>query len=134
MSSTVTSSRVTKRFCMKTTSSTGSGNWPAGNYCIYRKGSCPSGFSYGYLQWEARDFGDNWYNGDFPDGVCGYEDYQKLWYCCRSDGSYSTYIELPTEEPFLLISNDGHCQYVKGMSYHQQYIEVNSENTDDDSM
>ena len=31
-----------QHFCMKTGNG-GSRNWPRGNYCIFKKGSCPSG-------------------------------------------------------------------------------------------
>ena len=35
-------SSMKQHFCMKT-SSGGSRNWPRGNYCIFKKGACPSG-------------------------------------------------------------------------------------------
>ena len=32
-----------QHFCMKTISNQGDGAWPRGNYCIFKRSSCPSG-------------------------------------------------------------------------------------------
>ena len=42
-----TPTQITQHFCVKTTE-TGGRLWPSGQYCIYRKGTCPGGKVYGF--------------------------------------------------------------------------------------
>lgn len=125
---------VYKHYCMKTSSNTGYGSWPAGNYCVYREGGyCPSGFYEGHIRFESKDnHGDNEWNSPHPDGTWTKSEFT-IEYCCRSDGYAGSAIELPTEHPFVLFRHSSSCQKVLGMSYYNQYFRVDTENTDDDS-
>ncbi|CAL4063139.1 unnamed protein product, partial [Meganyctiphanes norvegica] len=58
-------------FCIKKSSS-GSGNWPKGDYCIYKYGSCPPGFSDGSIYLDDEDSDNaNKKSGSLPDGDYG---------------------------------------------------------------
>ncbi|XP_035672962.1 uncharacterized protein LOC118413543 [Branchiostoma floridae] len=71
------SGNMRQEFCMKTSSEGGSGQWPAGNYCIFKRGACPDGmhafcqrFLEGHITWDDLDvFNDNEISGALPDGV-----------------------------------------------------------------
>ncbi|CAL4155136.1 unnamed protein product, partial [Meganyctiphanes norvegica] len=130
----VEKNRIRKEFCMKVGHADGVGEWPAGNYCIYRYGhQCPIGFTTGLVNWEDRDLHeDNAHEGFLPDG--DYTDrHTEINYCCRDDGSISDEIVLPTKDPFVLIRNTLECQKVAGMTAKLQYIKDDTENMDDDS-
>ena len=78
-------------------------SWPSGTYCIVKfGGSCPSGFEEGYVFWDDEDNNnDDYVSGSVPYSIVGNN--ARLYYCCRSDGSISTPITLPTGTPFYLL-------------------------------
>ncbi|XP_032235096.2 uncharacterized protein LOC5510145 isoform X2 [Nematostella vectensis] len=84
-----------------------------GQYCIYKKGSCPSGFSSGWIRWDDEDVrNSNNYQGTLPDGT--YDRNTLIYFCCRSDGSKTIPIPLPTETPFFLLAQgSASCQQVQ---------------------
>ena len=91
--------------------------WPRGRYCIARKGGfCPSGFRPGNLYWDDEDTrNDNSKYGELPDGFYGTN--TRIYYCCRSDGSVTSPITLPTSHPFVLYRFGTYtCQAVQGMT------------------
>ncbi|CAG2214848.1 unnamed protein product [Mytilus edulis] len=101
-------------YCTKTTSS-GSGSWPSGNYCIARKGgSCPSGFSCtGYIYWDDEDNANansHW-----------------AYFQMESDGSAYSYMNLPTSKPFYLYQYTSTCQRVRGMTVRQESVKMDDE-------
>lgn len=59
--------------------------------------------------------------GELPDGVYG--ENTRWEFCCRSDGSSITPIELPNEEPFILFPIDD-CQEVEGKVLFQKIVLV----------
>ncbi|XP_078595129.1 uncharacterized protein LOC144872644 [Branchiostoma floridae x Branchiostoma japonicum] len=131
-SNTYYGGHMIQKFCMKTSSSQGSGTWPSGRYCIFKKGSCPSGFNSGYVYWDDEDSNnDNTVSGYYPDGV--YNSNTKIYYCCRGDGSIYTSITLPSRRPFYLFrySSSG-CQRVLNMRYTQEYFYWDDENYNND--
>nr|XP_022300141.1 uncharacterized protein LOC111108499 isoform X2 [Crassostrea virginica] len=115
-------------YCSKTSSS-GSGSWPSGNYCIMRYGSsCPSGFSTGDIYWDDEDTDNmNGEGGYLPSGT--YSIGTRINYCCRNDGSYYSSISLPTDKPFYLLRYTSSCQWVSGMSVSEEIIKTDDEDT-----
>ena len=78
--------------------------------------------------WDDEDYrNSNYYTGTLPDGVYGLN--TKIYFCCRSDGSYLTPIALPTSTPFYLYRLGGDCQRVSGMSITGDYIITDDENS-----
>mmetsp|Transcript_42527 Transcript_42527/g.68433 ORF Transcript_42527/g.68433 Transcript_42527/m.68433 type:complete len:226 (+) Transcript_42527:58-735(+) len=115
-------------YCSKTSSS-GSGSWPRGNYCIMRYGSsCPSGFSTGSIYWDDEDSTNMNGNGGYlPSG--SYTSNTRIYYCCRNDGSYYSSISLPTATPFYLMRYTSSCQWVSGMRVTEEVIETDDEDS-----
>ena len=115
-------------YCVKTFSGHSvQGRWPAGCYCIARKGgSCPRGFRSGSVFWDDEDNRNtNSFSGTLPDGV--YNRNTKIYYCCRSDGRTSRAISLPTTTPFILYRYCSSCQRVRGMTVRSLYIRTDDE-------
>ena len=110
-------------------SSSGSTTWPRGQYCIAKKGSCPSGFRTGELYWDDEDSGNiNSKSGVVPDGSYGRN--TRIQYCCRSDGSRSNAIRLPTSNPFILYQHESRgCQSVAGMNSREISIRFDDEDS-----
>ncbi|XP_071173263.1 uncharacterized protein [Mytilus edulis] len=113
-------------YCTKNTYS-GSGSWPKGNYCILKYGSyCPSGFSNGSIYWDDEDSNNaNDKGGVLPSGT--YDRNTRINYCCRSDGSSSTAIRLPTSRPFYLLRFVWGCQRVIGMNVREEFVKTDDE-------
>ena len=111
-------------YCVKTSIGSTSTTWPAGKYCIARKGgSCPTGFSSGSVYWDDEDTQNvNSFSGTLPDG--DYNKNTRIYFCCRSDGSTSTAITLPTTTNFYLYRYGSTCQQVTGMSVYSDYIKT----------
>ncbi|XP_056001796.1 uncharacterized protein LOC130048770 [Ostrea edulis] len=104
------------------------GNWPSGNYCILKRGrTCPDGaFKNGYVFWDDEDSANrNSAGGELPSGRFGTN--TRIDYCCRSDGSYSTAIPLPTFTPFYLLRYTSFCQQVKGMHVREEIVYTDDE-------
>ncbi|CAG2254798.1 unnamed protein product [Mytilus edulis] len=104
--------------------------WPKGTYCILRKGGkCPKGFANGHVHWDDEDSNnENAFGGTLPDGEYGRN--TLIQYCCRTDGSSNTPIELPTSKPFYLVRKSSACQRVKGMNVRGEYIKTDDEDKD----
>nr|AKQ70860.1 nacre apextrin-like protein 1 [Mytilus galloprovincialis] len=116
-------------YCTKTTYS-GYGSWPSGNYCIARYGgSCPLGFTCnGSIYWDDEDDSNansKW--GVLPDGEYGRN--TKIYYCCRSDRSAYSYIDLPAREPFYLYKYTSTCQRVRGMNVTEESVKMDDEDS-----
>jgi len=118
-----------QKFCMKTRTETSKYNlpWPKGQYCIYKKGNCPQGFSYGYIRWDDEDdINKNWVSGQLPNGL--YDWNTKIDYCCRDDGYATNAIYLPTDTPFVLLKSGTHlCQNVYGANKREEFFHWDSE-------
>ncbi|XP_005113132.1 uncharacterized protein LOC101864043 [Aplysia californica] len=101
-------------FCTVTTRSAGP-LWPAGSYCINRKGDCPENFETGSQSTtcETTKSKSN-SGGDFPSGSYSSSG-QTMGFCCREDGNASIPVHLPTQKPFYLYRFGGKCQQVDGM-------------------
>jgi CUB/sushi domain-containing protein len=100
-------------FCSTVGSFSHGYTWPAGRYCIFRKGgSCPSGFTQGVVKLDNK--GDNKESGPLPAGV--FNANTELYFCCRSDGTESTAISLPLGHEFMLMRHMSaeKCQAVEG--------------------
>ncbi|XP_061168908.1 uncharacterized protein LOC133178176 [Saccostrea echinata] len=112
------------KFCTKKkTEENGiSPSWPAGKYCVYRQGGvCPSGFNTGYIQYDDTMNPSDIF-GILPDGQ--FSDDTRFYFCCRSDGSTSIAVNLPSEEPFILFPVTSGCQQVSGMGSSKQYLRI----------
>lgn len=117
-------------------------SWPAGKYCIYQQDEvCPSGnsivdekylnkltgirqffyffwfllafvgFTSGYIQYDDLENPSN-ISGILPDGQ--FESDSRFYFCCRSDGSTSSPVNLPSGEPFIIFPSTRYCQEVTG--------------------
>ncbi|XP_035677527.1 uncharacterized protein LOC118416513 [Branchiostoma floridae] len=131
-SNTYYGGHMIQKFCMKTFSYEGSGNWPRGSYCIFQKWSCPSGFQTGSVYWDDEDNGnDNTVSGSYPDGV--YNTNTRIYFCCRSDGNRRTPILLPSRRPFYLFRQSSYgCQEVLNMRVTEEYYLWDDENSYND--
>ncbi|XP_061193575.1 uncharacterized protein LOC133201786 [Saccostrea echinata] len=115
------------KFCTKKkTEKNGiSPSWPAGKYCIYRHGGiCPIGFSMGYIQSDDTTYPSDLF-GILPDGQ--FLNDTRFYFCCRSDGSTSNPVILPSKEPFILFPETSTCQQVAGMDSNKQYLRIKNE-------
>ncbi|XP_035696814.1 deleted in malignant brain tumors 1 protein-like [Branchiostoma floridae] len=118
-----------QKFCMKTSSFQGYGNWPSGSYCIFKRDGCPSGFQNGEVFWDDEDsFNGNRVSGQLPHGH--YNHNTLIRYCCRNDGSANTYISLPNRSPFYLFRYRQGCQKVTGMHVREEYFYWDDEDDD----
>ncbi|CAC5419766.1 unnamed protein product [Mytilus coruscus] len=120
------SSNTKMYYCTKTSYS-GSRTWPQGNYCIARYGdSCPTGFCTGYIYWDDEDnVNVNSKGGVVPDGV--YDRNTKIYYCCRSDGSAYSRINMPANNPFYMYKYTSRCQHVRGMNDTVESVKMDDE-------
>ncbi|XP_045197025.2 uncharacterized protein LOC123551856 isoform X2 [Mercenaria mercenaria] len=116
-------------FCSRIDEQNDGEDWPAGSYCIYRKGgSCPTGFESGYIQMDdAPTSRVNTTEGELPDGVYGNN--TRWEFCCRRDGFTKTPIKLPTKHPFILFMKSS-CQVVEGMQANMEYFNWRSDTAD----
>ncbi|XP_067028775.1 CUB and sushi domain-containing protein 3-like isoform X3 [Acropora muricata] len=63
--------KVKRSFCLKTSTAKDQNRniWPSGQYCIYKKGSCPHGLNDGFVYWDDDDNNNkNSKSGTLPDG------------------------------------------------------------------
>ncbi|XP_041462169.1 uncharacterized protein LOC121413421 [Lytechinus variegatus] len=121
------SSSMEHEFCMKTSTS-GSSRWPAGDYCIYKKWACPSGFQEGYIYWDDEDSSNiNTQRGTLPDGE--YTNDTKYKFCCRDDGVVSQAINLPTTDNFYLFAVGDTCQQVAGKTVVSEWFYWDNEDS-----
>ena len=80
-----------------------------------------TGFREGWIKWDDEDTkNDNFASGVLPDGT--YSKDTVIHFCCRSDGSAETPIELPMREPFFLLKYSSSCQAVLGMRVTEEWI------------
>ncbi|XP_072016215.1 uncharacterized protein [Amphiura filiformis] len=79
-------SHMVQYFCMKTVdiADTDGRSWPAGQYCIFRKGgSCPGGMTGGAVYWDDENNNNvNSYSGELPDGVYNID--TRIEFCCQT--------------------------------------------------
>lgn len=131
LDASVSRNNLKRHFCTKTdsTSDTARLPWPKGQYCIYKKGSCPMGLTPGYVHWDDDDwFNNNNKGGTLPDGV--YNKNTKIYYCCRTDGNKSVPISLPTSKPFFLLAyRSAECQQVAWALASSEWLRFDTEDT-----
>ena len=105
------------RFCMHEIDDIESGSetteWPAGDYCILKKLSCPPGFESGSIFWDDANDNQNKVGGALPDGKYNYN--TRIYFCCRRDGYPYNPIYLPIDKDFVLLKAGSLCQEVYGM-------------------
>jgi len=127
---------IQQNFCIKDNPDGGSEFWPDGNYCLYKKGKCPTNMVEGFIRWDDEqsliDLNDK-HEGDLPDGI--YEKtHTTIRYCCMSGGNVNTPIELPALKPFYLMSfKSSQCQKVAGMRVTSEFVKFDDDdqgNTD----
>ncbi|XP_033758459.1 uncharacterized protein LOC117340795 [Pecten maximus] len=116
-------------FCTKTGSGD-SESWPAGDYCILRKGgSCPAGFNIGLITFDEEDSAPSDRSqgtGTLPDGV--YAANTDLYFCCKKDGSVAIEATFPVSTPFVLFRYTmASCQLITGMTVEPGYTFFDSE-------
>ena len=125
------SNDVLQYFCIKNETFTflNRPSWPAGQYCIYRKGtSCPAGMYSGSLLLDnenANGTNKNSHNGSLPTGV--YNQDTKIFFCCQTSGLYNVAIQLPVDKPFYLIAFRPYCQEVLNTVHTMEFIVYDTE-------
>lgn len=84
-----------------------------GQYCIYKKMSCPQGLDVGYVYWDDdnSETNANSQGGVLPGGK--YNKNTKMYFCCKTNGSKASAILLPSKSPFYLLAyKSAKCQMV----------------------
>ena len=128
------SNDVVRYFCIKNNASVAVDSkrfrWPAGEYCIYRRGSkCPSGLLSGSVLWDDENSAigrnRNSHAGVLPAGV--YNQDTKIFFCCQTTGSHDDPIELPVASPFYLIAFTPQCQEVLNTIHTMEFIRYDTE-------
>ncbi|XP_015754342.1 PREDICTED: uncharacterized protein LOC107333990 isoform X2 [Acropora digitifera] len=125
--------KVKRSFCLKTSTAKDQNRniWPSGQYCIYKKGSCPDGLNDGFVYWDDDDKDKNKNNksGTLPDG--DYDSNTKIEFCCRTDGNENNPVVLPTKEQFYLLAYEfPRCQMVKWAVSSLEWIYYDTEDWD----
>ncbi|XP_044170591.1 uncharacterized protein LOC122954610 isoform X3 [Acropora millepora] len=126
--------KVERSFCLKTSTAKDQNRtiWPSGQYCIYKKGSCPDGLNNGFVYWDDDKFGNkNTRSGILPDGV--YDSNTEIEFCCRTDGNQNKPVDLPTKVPFYLLAYEfPRCQMVKWAVSSLEWIYYDTEDWSND--
>lgn len=124
---------ISHEFCIKDDIE-GEGDWPAGKYCIYKRGPrCPVGLKEGFVIWddENTDNQDD-KGGALPEGE--YTEDTKIYFCCSTNGVTDSQISLPAKKPFFLFAYESiKCQKVLNMKATSEFIKFDDEdhgNTD----
>lgn len=134
--SVLSSGDVRQSFCIKMNKSSGVDKsrfiWPAGQYCIYKKGSnCPTLLSDGWVLWDDEN-GKSGANLNFQSGIVPagtYKQDTKIQFCCQTVGSTRDPIQLPIDSPFYLMAfNNKRCQEVLKTIHTMEYIRYDTEN------
>ena len=105
--------------------------WPAGEYCIYQKGSdCPDGLQSGFILWDdengAGGINKNAHAGVLPRGV--FDNDTKIFFCCKTtNNGYKEPIDLPFASPFYLMAFRRRCQEVLYTIHKMEYITYDTE-------
>ena len=88
--------------------------WPQGCYCIYKKYSCPLGFSDGIAYLNSEDRIEGFHNITFDSLLMSNK---RMDFCCRCDGDVAMEIDLPRLQDFYLMRHKdaASCQEVLGM-------------------
>ncbi|KAK3728715.1 hypothetical protein RRG08_041898 [Elysia crispata] len=115
----------TVEFC-EVTRQFNTAEWPQGSFCIHKlyHESCPAGFTQGAVQ---LDDDDNEQAGEARNNVATSVNNPQFHFCCQNNGSASTPIQLPTSSPFLLYRFGGECQAVQGMTFSQEFLQIDTE-------
>eukprot|EP00111_Clytia_hemisphaerica_P007703 TCONS_00022387-protein len=118
---------ISHEFCIKDDFE-GEGEWPAGRYCIYKRGPlCPQGLDQGFVIWddENTDNQDD-KGGALPEGE--YTEDTKIYFCCSDKGIKDNQIALPTKKPFFLFAYKSiNCQKVQNMRATSEFIKWDDE-------
>ena len=118
-------------YCVKHDTGKSDFTWPAGTYCIAKKGNKPDeNFRKGMIKWDDENKW-NWNKKPallrLPDGK--YDKNTIVDYWCRSDGDPEHPIVLPAKVPFVLYQYKSKgCQSVLGMSVRRIMIDYDDEN------
>ncbi|KAL8580424.1 hypothetical protein ACOMHN_054338 [Nucella lapillus] len=96
-------------------------DWPAGDYCIFKYGACPTGFQQGFVQWDdANVVNHDSKDGTLPDG--DYDRNTKIYFCCRNDSLPTHSLFLPIDKPFYLLRHTRGCQHVSHMTLREEVV------------
>jgi len=123
---------IMQNFCIKTSFPPyGDYSWSEGQYCIFKKDSCPPLFEEGSIYWDdaAPFFGGTvqTFSGVLPEGT--YDRNTKIFYCCRNDGPTNKPLHLPNSSPFYLFKMGLSCQEVAGMRVSEEFVYWSDEST-----
>ena len=88
---------------------------------------CFLGFLRGAIYWDdENNRRRNRKSGSLPDGT--YDRNTLIKYCCRSDSSPDTPIELPSRKPFYMFRYTSYgCQMVKNMQVKEEWFQWDDE-------
>jgi len=131
LSGSVDQHGIRQEFCTKVDQQTGKGDWPLGQYCIYRYGTrCPDGLKEGWIFWDDENDelidAKSLYEGYIPTGI--YEKDTLIYTCCRTDGDKKVPISLPLSRPFYLLAfGSSECQKVNGGKAASEFVKWDDE-------
>ena len=75
----------------------------AGQYCIYKKRTCPPDLESGYVYWDdENDDNRNYKRGILPTGKYGKD--TKIYFCWATSGNKTDPIIIPAKDPFFLLA------------------------------
>ena len=99
----------------------------AGQYCIYKKGQCPTNLTQGYVHWDGCYYYGNSNGGTLPDGVYNSTN-TTIEFCCKTDGNKNEPILLPSKSPFFLLAYKSEkCQMVQWATASVEWIYYDTE-------
>eukprot|EP00794_Sanderia_malayensis_P012893 gene12893-14220_t len=127
LASNFTEDGIRHDFCIKD-SEVGDSSWPAGKYCVYKRGStCPAKMKEGFVIWDDENTDNqNEAGGALPEGL--YSDDTKILFCCMTDGHVDKPIRLPSDSDFFLFSYQSiKCQKVEGMKASSEFLKFDDE-------
>lgn len=102
-------SNTRENFCCTANDGAGvvrTGTWPAGSYCVYRRGgSCPAGFNGCAVYSDDEDtLNANKRVGTLPDGV--YDMNTRVQLCCRNDAPVAPAVFTSNGQPMVMYRGD----------------------------
>lgn len=127
----VDAKRVNRSFCLKTSQHGNRLNWPRGQYCVYKNGTCPIGMGHGDISWDDDNNVPNCNSneGALPGGRYTYD--TQIRFCCASNGDKDNPILLPTKDPFFLLAyQSAKCQMVQWAVASLQWIFYDTEHNE----
>ena len=101
----------------------------AGQYCIYKRGTCPNDLTRGSVFWDD----DNLRNGNSKSGILPGGTYNRntqINFCCKTRGNKASAVLLPSQSPFYLLAyKSAKCQTVMWTVANLEWIHYDTEHS-----